>query len=112
IRFRGFADPQTLAGLVADQEDVDRRFIAEGREIVNGVPLVIGKREGGMRYVQRMAFSSLFGQRLHAFLQDPRFRAILEVAGPDYRIAERERDGLVINHYRNEPGSSYKNLGW
>src|SRR5437870_2482072 len=73
IRFRRFADPDTLRGLVEDVEAVDRRWIAEGREIVNGVPLVIGKRADGARYVQRMAFASLFGERLHAFLQDPRF---------------------------------------
>jgi hypothetical protein len=101
-----------LKGLVADQEEIDRTWIAEGRTQVNGVPLIIGKRADGGRYVQRMAFASLFGERMHAFLGDPRFGAILAVAGPGYRIAERERDGLVINHYRNEPGSSYKNLGW
>src|SRR4051794_16363515 len=112
IRFRRFADPATLRGLVEDVEEIDRKWIAEGRTVVNGVPLVIGKREDGVGFVQRMAFASLFGERLHAFLGDPRFQAILDVAGPGYRIGERERDGLVVNHYRNQPGSSYKNLGW
>src|SRR5690606_27341350 len=40
------------------------------------------------------------------------FQAILEVAGEGYRIAERERDGLVVNHYRREEGSVYQSLGW
>src|SRR6185312_10531348 len=69
-------------------------------------------RADGRRYVQRMPFASVMGERLHQFLQDPRFRGILEVAGPGYRIGERERDGLVVNHYRREEGSSYSRLGW
>ena len=112
IRFRGFAELALVRELRAEVEEIDRRLIAEGREIVNGVPLVIGKRADGGRYVQRMCFASLFGDKLHRFLQDPRFRAILEVAGSDYRIGERERDGLVVNHFRHEPGSSYERLGW
>lgn len=112
IRFRRFASPATVAELRAEVEEIDRRLVAEGRTHVNGVPLIIGQRADGTRYVQRMPFASTFGPRLHAFLQDPRYRAILEIAGPDFRIGERERDGLVVNHYRHEEGSSYTSLGW
>lgn len=112
IRFRRFASPETVAELRAEVEEIDRRLIAEGRTQVNGVPLIIGTRRDGTRYVQRMVFASTFGPKLHAFLQDPRFAAILRVAGDGYRIGERERDGLVVNHFRHEEGSSYASLGW
>jgi hypothetical protein len=112
IRFKGFADRDTVRALVEEVEAIDRQIIAEGRTHINGVPLIIGTRKDGARYVQRMVFASLFGERLRAFLRDPRFQAILDVAGPSFRIGERERDGLVINHYRHEPGSSYQRLGW
>lgn len=112
IRFKSFLPRTEVAKLVEEVEAIDARLVAEGRTVINGVPLIIGKRKDGRAFVQRMCFSSLFGERLHAFLQDPRFKAILEIAGPGYRIGERERDGLVINHYRREEGSSYKRLGW
>lgn len=112
IRFRRFASPETVAELRAEVEEIDRRIVAEGRTQINGVPLIIGTRKDGSRYVQRMVFASTFGPKLHAFLQDPRFNAILEVAGEGYRIGERERDGLVVNHFRHEEGSSYAKLGW
>jgi ectoine hydroxylase-related dioxygenase (phytanoyl-CoA dioxygenase family) len=112
IRFRRFASPELTRELAAEVEAIDRRLVAEGRTTVNGVPLIIGRRADGTAYVQRMVFSSTFGPKLHAFLQDPRFKAILEVAGDDYRIGERERDGLVVNHFRHETGSAYQRLGW
>lgn len=112
IRFRRFASRAQVESLVEEVEAIDRRLVAEGRTQINGIPLIIGARQDGTRFIQRMVFASTFGERLHAFLEDPRFRAILEVAGPGYRIGERERDGLVINHYRREEGSSYKRLGW
>jgi ectoine hydroxylase-related dioxygenase (phytanoyl-CoA dioxygenase family) len=112
IRFRRFASSETVRELAAEVEEVDRRLVRDGRTVVNGVPLIIGRRADGSAYVQRMVFASTFGERLHAFLQDPRFGAILEVAGEDYRIGERERDGLVVNHFRHEPGSAYQKLGW
>jgi hypothetical protein len=112
IRFRRFASPGTVAELRAEVEEIDRRIVGEGRTSINGVPLIIGTRKDGSRYVQRMVFASTFGPKLHAFLQDPRFRAILEIAGDGYRIGERERDGLVVNHYRHEEGSVYQKLGW
>jgi hypothetical protein len=112
IRFRQFLPRAEVNKLVEEVEEIDRRLVAEGRTVINGVPLIMGKRKDGQSFIQRMCFASLFGERLHHFLQDPRFAAILEIAGPGYRIGERERDGLVINHYRREEGSSYKRLGW
>jgi ectoine hydroxylase-related dioxygenase (phytanoyl-CoA dioxygenase family) len=112
IRFKGFVDRDKVRELVEEVEAIDRRLVSEGRTHINGVPLILGTRKDGSRYIQRMVFASLFGERLRAFLQDPRFKAILDVAGPGYRIGERERDGLVINHYRHEQGSTYQRLGW
>lgn len=62
--------------------------------------------------MESLLASPLFGPRLHQFLKDPRFQHLLAVAGADSRIAERERDGLVVNHFRRQEGSSYRNLGW
>jgi ectoine hydroxylase-related dioxygenase (phytanoyl-CoA dioxygenase family) len=112
VRFKGFLEKKKLAEIVAEVEEIDRRFVREGREAVFGVPLLAGKRADGSGFIQRMVFASLFGEKLHAMLQDARFGAILAEAGPGYRIGERERDGLVINHYRTEPGSAFKKQGW
>lgn len=112
IKFKAFVPRAQAKALAAEVEEIDRRLVAEGRTEIFGVPLITGTRPDGTKYVQRLVFASLFGEKLGAFLKDPRFQAILDAAGPGFRIAERERDGLVVNHFRREEGSGYSKLGW
>lgn len=112
IRFKGFADPAKVKELREEIEEVDRKLVAEGKTHLFGIPLIIGQKKDGTKYVQRMCFASVLGKKLHEFLKDPRFQDVLRVAGPDFRIGERERDGLVVNHYRTEEGSVFSRQGW
>lgn len=97
---------QAAAGAVSDE-------LVRGRvERVNGVPIKYGAQPDGRRYVQRAAFSSLFSETIRDFVHDPRFEPIRLLCGADARIGDREKDGVVINHYRNERGSRYVRLGW
>jgi hypothetical protein len=112
IRFKRFLPRERAQALYQEVLEVDRKLVADGREQVNGVPLIFGARADGTRYVQRIPFASLQNKALHEFLQDKRFQALTATAGPDYRIGEDERDGLVVNRFRNEPGARYKRLGW
>ncbi len=112
IRFKRFVPRARAEELYRAVLEVDAAIVAKGVTQMNGVPLIFGTRADGTRYVQRIPFASLQNEALHDFLQDPRFRGILEVAGPGYRIGEEERDGMVVNRFRNEPGAKYKRLGW
>jgi hypothetical protein len=112
IRFKRFVPRARARELYEAVLEVDRALVASGREQLNGVPLIFGRRDDGTRYVQRICFASLQHEALRRFLTDPRFAAICAVAGPDFRIGEDERDGMVVNRFRNEPGAKYKRLGW
>lgn len=112
IRFKRFVPRERARSLYNAVLEVNEKLIAERREKVNGVPLIFGTRADGTRYIGRTPFTSLQHPAFHEFLKDRRFRGIIDTAGPGYRIAEDERDGLVVNRFRNEPGAKYKNLGW
>jgi hypothetical protein len=112
IRFKRFVPRARALELYQEVLELDRRIVASGKTEINGVPLITGKRDDGSRYIQRIPFASLQSEALHEFLKDPRFKAICAMAGPDFRIAEDERDGMVVNRFRNEPGAKYKRLGW
>src|SRR5205823_1796844 len=84
----------------------------KGTKEIFGVPLITGRRDDGSRYVQRIPFASLQHAAFRALLEDPRLQGLCRAGGPGYRIGQDERDGLVINRFRNEPGAKYKKLGW
>ena len=112
IRFKRFVPRARAQALYQAVLEVNEAIVASGIDKMKGVPLILGKRADGKPYVQRIPFASLQHPALHELLQDPRFRGIIETAGPGYRIAEDERDGMVVNRFRNEPGAKYKRLGW
>lgn len=112
IRFREFASPDEVRRLVWATDELSRRFVAEDRKTVMGIPLRYGTDADGQRYVNRFAFTSHYSSEIRAFVDDPRFEPIRKLCGPDARLAHLEKDGVVINHFMNSPGSKWKRLGW
>src|SRR5262249_42554836 len=80
IRFKRFLPRARARALYEAVLEIDRELVASGKEQLNGVPLIFGKRPDGARYVQRIPFASLQHPALHEFLGDPRFKAICAVA--------------------------------
>jgi hypothetical protein len=112
IHFSRVASPAEVALLVAEMDAIEARWVAERREKVFGIPLFFGRDGDGRPYLQRIAFASVFSDAIRDFVRDPRFAPILGLVGPDARIGDREKDGVVINRYLNAPGSVHPRLGW
>lgn len=112
IRFKAFLPRERAALLLSALDEVTARLLAREATHVNGIPLVGGQRDDGSPFFGRIPFGSLHHPEFKRYLKDPRFGAIIERLAPGYRIGERERDGLVINRFRNDKGARYKSLGW
>jgi hypothetical protein len=112
IRFRGFATQEEVETLRGELSRIEAEWLAAGREEINGIPIKFGVDEQGNRFVNRFAFTSLFSPWLHEWLKDPRFETVRRICGPDFRIGENEKDGVVVNNFLNVPGSNYTKLGW
>ena len=112
LHFEGVLNLDEVAVIKSELAQVESQWVDEGRTRVHGIPIFYGRRADGRRFVQRFAFASLFSKRLSEIIQKPRFRALLPLVGPDARIGEQEKDGVVVNRYLNEKGSIYKRLGW
>jgi hypothetical protein len=112
IRFRGFLPKAQTVALRAALDEVTAQLVRDGVKVFHGVPLIGGQRNDGAPYFGRIPFVSLHHPEFKRYLDDPRFDAIIQALAPGYRIGERERDGLVVNRFRNDPGAKYKNLGW
>lgn len=112
IHYKGFFTQEQIAEALASIESLQSEWISKGLEKVNGIPIKYGKDENGNKVIQRFAFASLHSDYLHNLLQDSRINALRYFIGKEARIAENEKDGLVINHYVNTGESNYTKLGW
>lgn len=113
IVFRNFISKDKVELYLSELKRIERKWIDEGVERVNGIPLKYGKDDKGNATIQRLCFSSLHSEPLHELLQDPRFKLLFDFLNPyQGRIGENEKDGLVINNYINTPNSSFTKMGW
>jgi phytanoyl-CoA hydroxylase len=112
IHFGAFAAPAEIEMIRGELAAIEGSWLAEGRQVVNGIPIRFGTRPDGSRYVNRFAFTSLFSRRLRDFLTDERWEAVRAACGAEFRLGEHEKDGVVVNQFINQPGSRYKRLGW
>ncbi|MFL5788909.1 MAG: phytanoyl-CoA dioxygenase family protein, partial [Flavisolibacter sp.] len=113
IVFPNFIAKDTVQTFIKEIQRIEREWLDQGLEKVNGIPLKFGKDEHGNKTIQRLCFTSQYSSILHEFLQDPRLRALTELVKPyEGRIGEDEKDGLVVNNYIRTPNSAFSQMGW
>ncbi len=112
IRFSKVASDAECDRLIAAMDELERRFIAEGRDAVMGVPIQWGRRSDGSPFVNRFAYASHYSPTIREFVRDRRFEPVRQLIGEGARLAELEKDGVVINNFLNTEGSAYRRLGW
>ena len=113
IVFRNYLPKEQVAAYIAEQQRIEAQWLAEKKEKINGIPLKFGKDDKGNTTIQRLCFSSLHSDPLQQLLADPRLQALTTFLYPyEGRIAENEKDGLVINNFINTPNSSFTQMGW
>jgi ectoine hydroxylase-related dioxygenase (phytanoyl-CoA dioxygenase family) len=113
IHFKNFVSKEIVDGFVSEVEKVQQHLLTNKIARVNGIPLKFGHDVDGRSIIQRIAFTSNYSEKLQGFLKDPRLQCLLCLLGVyDGRIAENEKDGLVVNHYVNTQFSKFTQLGW
>ena len=113
IIFRNVLKPETVEFFISELNRIEQKLLAEGVDKINGVPLKFGKDHNGQTIIQRLCFLSNYSTTFHEFLKDPRLVALLELLAPyEGRIAENEKDGLILNHYVRTPESKFSQMGW
>jgi phytanoyl-CoA hydroxylase len=113
IVFRNVLKPETVSFFIQELNRIEKQLLNEGIDKINGVPLKFGKDHNGQTIIQRLCFLSNYSTAFHEFLKDPRLVALLELLAPyEGRIAENEKDGLILNHYVRTPESKFSQMGW
>jgi hypothetical protein len=110
--FDQVARPEEVERILAEVDAVQEAWLAEGRESINGIPLVVGEDEAGAPFIQRFAFTSVYSEYIRDFVRDPRFLPVRGLVGERTRVGDTERDGVVFNRNMTVEGSAYTRLGW
>jgi ectoine hydroxylase-related dioxygenase (phytanoyl-CoA dioxygenase family) len=110
--FRGAVESREVEQVLLELSDIERRWLHEGRDEVNGIPIFRGKNPEGEPFIQRFTFTSCFSDFIHELVRDERFNEVRQLIGKNTRVGDREKDGVVVNRYVNAPGSVHWRLGW
>ncbi|RRN76679.1 phytanoyl-CoA dioxygenase [Pseudoxanthomonas sp. SGD-10] len=112
IHFKNFIKEDTIKAIIDASKEVEKKWIENKVEKINGVPIKYGTDLDGAPIVQRFAFVNQHHPVLKEFTLDPRFNALLILAGENARLGTEEKDGMVFNHYVNGPESKFTKMGW
>lgn len=112
IHFDGYATKEEVTDMLKALKEVETRWIQNNVEKINGTPIKYGKDVDGSPIVHRFAFTSLHSDVFHEFASSPRLKALKKLLPKGARIAENEKDGVVVNHYLNSEESNFRNMGW
>ena len=112
IRFRNVANQQEVAALREALDQLSERWNTAGKTTALGIPIQWGLKPDGQRYVQRFAYTSHYSPVIADFCTSERFEPVRGLCGQDARLAQTEKDGVVVNDFINDEGSRWKRLGW
>jgi len=112
IHFSGVINADEVKAIIASTEAIQDKWISKGIKKINGVPIKFGQDENGKEIVHRFPFTSQYSEPVHHFVNSNNVKA-LQVLLPDgSRIAENEKDGVIVNHYVNTDKSNFRQMGW
>lgn len=112
IHFQGVASPSEVQAIIESTEQIQDRWIKAGTKKINGVPIKFGKDENDKEIVHRFPFTSQFSETIHNFVSSQRIQNLKVLLPEGGRVAENEKDGVVVNHYVNIPNSNFRQMGW
>ncbi len=112
IHFSAVASADEVKSIINSTEDIQNKWIKNGVKKINGVPIKFGHDENGQEIVHRFPFTSQYSEPVHNFVLSKRVQALQVLLPQGSRIAENEKDGVIVNHYVNTSNSNFRQMGW
>jgi len=67
IQFKNFINAETIQTFISELDKIEKQWLADGIEKINGIPLKFGKDEHGNKMIQRMCFTNKYSTFLGEF---------------------------------------------
>ena len=112
IHFRGVISQEMVKEIISSTEELQKNWITKGVKKINGVPIKFGHDENGKEIVHRFPFTSQYSEVVHRFVNSQSVQSLKVLLPEGARIAENEKDGVIVNHYVNTSNSNFRQMGW
>ena len=112
IHFSGVLSPDLVNQIIDSTEELQQNWISKGVKKINGVPIKFGHDENGREIVHRFPFTSQYCEVVHNFVTGSKVQSLKVLLPEGSRIAENEKDGVIVNHYVNTANSNFRQMGW
>ncbi len=112
IHFRGVISQEMVNEIISSTEELQKNWITKGVKKINGVPIKFGHDENGKEIVHRFPFTSQYSEVVHQFVNSQSVQSLKVLLPEGARIAENEKDGVIVNHYVNTSNSNFRQMGW
>jgi len=112
IHYENFFNAEQVEKMLTSLDEVQAKWVAEGVEKMNGVPIIYGRDDQGNKIVHRFAFTNLASPYINSIITSPGVKSLVKFLGRKGRVGELEKDGAVVNKYVNASGSKMKQMGW
>ena len=73
IQFKNFINQDTVKLFISELQKIEKQWLDEGVEKINGIPLKFGKNENGDKMIQRMCFTNKYSKVLGELVKDPSY---------------------------------------
>ncbi len=112
IHFRSVISQEMVKEIISSTEELQKNWITKGVKKINGVPIKFGHDENGKEIVHRFPFTSQYSEVVHQFVNSQSVQSLKILLPEGARIAENEKDGVIVNHYVNTSNSNFRQMGW
>ena len=112
IHYENFFSESEVEKMLSSLDEVQEKWVADGVEKMNGVPIIYGQDDQGNKIVHRFAFTNHASPYINSIVTGSRITSLIKFLGRKGRIGENEKDGAVVNKYINANGSKMKQMGW
>ena len=112
IHFESVVSPDEIKEIISSTEELQQKWISKGIKKINGVPIKFGHDENGSPIVHRFPFTSQYCESVHRFVTGSKLQSLKVLLPHGARIAENEKDGVIVNHYVNTSNSNFRQMGW
>ncbi len=111
LHFKHVFKAETIKSIRASIHQAQATILKEDIRMMNGVPIIFGEKPDGTLIPQRIPYLQLFSEDLNQFIHSSAAKELTTLI-PNGRIGTNERDGVIVNHFLNNPKSNMRCLAW